>query len=1387
MALYTVLYVDDEPDLLLLGKTFLEKLGDIDIDTQESAPEGLAALRKKPYDAIISDYQMPEVDGLAFLKAVRSEFGDLPFILFTGRGREDVVIEAINSGADFYLQKGGDIRSQFAELSHKINMAVGRNRALHALHDSEKRLISLFHASPIHQLVTDYSSGRIIDINDRYLTDLKIPRTESIGKTVEELGLIPDPRQFLAIRQKLEQDGVVRNAELLVHRLDGRTFTTLTSMTRVQVPGQDLVYTQSMDITARKSVHNTIDALLNAPPDVSMLLDTEGTILAVNQAASTRFRTPVDDLVGKNAYTLLSSGLADLRRDKIDEAARTKSPLIFLDDRTGRTYENHVYPIPGPDGDVVTLAVYSRDITDENRAKEALHESEEKYRLIVENSKDTIYIYRNNRLLYINQRGEDLTGYTRAELMGRDLWEFLHPEDRARLQTSAARRIAGEQIFTSFNARIQRKNGDVRDSEFFVERVDFQGQPAIFGIARDITDKKRAEEALRERDEQLRSLADNLPLGMVYQVIREPDGARRYVHMSAGVEVIHEISPETVLQNPMALYSQIVPGDLSRVREAEEHSHITMSLFSIETRIRTPSGKERWVLLRSAPRPLPGGRTLWDGIELDITAIKRADESLESAYEQLTASQEELRSQLDQIQESREQIAESEEKYRTLVNHTEDGVFIARDGALIFVNETYAAMCGYTVEEMIGKSFDYLVAPEDREMVVSRHLDRLSGSSLSESYVFSLLHRNGTRRIRVKIRVGTSTYQGRRVTIGTLHDITEEQYQKAALAESEARYRSLTEFSEDVIMLFDRELRHIYVNSMAEQVSGIPVSRFIGKTHSELGFPSDLVNLWDDCLRRAFSTGKRDRIEFSLPDRGIWIDWLVMPVRGSDGTVTEVITSSRDITDRKHAEDALRESERQYRMILDNLQDAYFRVDLNGSILMASPSAAQMFGYDSVEEMLGMPMQCLENTPHVIDTILKLLKKDGRIMDYSLEGRRRNGTAFWVSINVQYYQSDDGEILGTEGIVRDITDRKLAEDALKKSEENYRNIIENMQDVFYRLDREGVITMISQYGARIVGYESPADLIGKMRATDFYADPTERDAFLSCLMENKVVSGYPLTLTDRYGGLHNATASVRLLFDAIGNVDGIEGILHDVTPLKEVENALRQANRQITLMTSITRHDIRNQLMALGGWLELSRASVADPDAMLELITKEQKIADVIAQQISFTSILDDMGVKAPTWQNPADLVEKSRAALPFGKVRLEVDLPGMEIFADLLFEKGFYNLLDNALRYGGENLTTTRVYAKSEKDHLLLMVEDDGVGIPTRHKARLFERGFGKNTGLGLFLAHEILSITGITIQEHGKPGRGARFEMRIPKKAFRYTTANTSKDPKSPPASPT
>jgi PAS domain S-box-containing protein len=132
-----VLYVDDEPGLLEIGKLFLERTNDIKVETLNSATQGLDQLDLMSYDVIVSDFQMPHMDGIEFLKRVRAAKGDIPFILFTGRGREEVVIEAINSGADFYLQKGGEPKAQFAELAHKIRQLVRRTSVEGMLQQNE--------------------------------------------------------------------------------------------------------------------------------------------------------------------------------------------------------------------------------------------------------------------------------------------------------------------------------------------------------------------------------------------------------------------------------------------------------------------------------------------------------------------------------------------------------------------------------------------------------------------------------------------------------------------------------------------------------------------------------------------------------------------------------------------------------------------------------------------------------------------------------------------------------------------------------------------------------------------------------------------------------------------------------------------------------------------------------------------------------------------------------------------------------------------------------------------------------------------------------------------------------------------------------------------------
>jgi signal transduction histidine kinase len=218
------------------------------------------------------------------------------------------------------------------------------------------------------------------------------------------------------------------------------------------------------------------------------------------------------------------------------------------------------------------------------------------------------------------------------------------------------------------------------------------------------------------------------------------------------------------------------------------------------------------------------------------------------------------------------------------------------------------------------------------------------------------------------------------------------------------------------------------------------------------------------------------------------------------------------------------------------------------------------------------------------------------------------------------------------------------------------------------------------------------------------------------------------------------------------------------------QEALLRANNRLGLLNSITRHDILNGLVALLGYLELGSMKTQDP-AILSDISREREIAELLQRQIAFTKDYQDIGLHKPDWQDVRDTIAKARMGQKTGLVTIDIRIESLEIFADLLLERVFFNLIDNALRYGGPKMTMIRFSAHLQGEAMIIFVEDDGEGIAGEDRKNLFRRGFGRHTGYGLFLIREILSITGITIDETGVPGTGARFEIAVPRGSYRFT----------------
>lgn len=221
--------------------------------------------------------------------------------------------------------------------------------------------------------------------------------------------------------------------------------------------------------------------------------------------------------------------------------------------------------------------------------------------------------------------------------------------------------------------------------------------------------------------------------------------------------------------------------------------------------------------------------------------------------------------------------------------------------------------------------------------------------------------------------------------------------------------------------------------------------------------------------------------------------------------------------------------------------------------------------------------------------------------------------------------------------------------------------------------------------------------------------------------------------------------------------------------LDSSQKAFETANKKLHLLSNVTRHDIKNQLMGLLMFLELTRENTTDPET-LGFIAKEEIAVENIHLQIEFTKNYEDIGIKAPQWQNVAMQVKTLESLTNGIEIGVSPAMDGMEILADPLLEKVFIHLIDNSVRHGERVKHISLSSLQYNKGDIAIVYDDDGVGVHEEDKKQIFEKGFGKHTGLGLFLCREILSITGITIKESGMYGKGARFEILVPQGKYRF-----------------
>jgi PAS domain S-box-containing protein len=340
--------------------------------------------------------------------------------------------------------------------------------------------------------------------------------------------------------------------------------------------------------------------------------------------------------------------------------------------------------------------------------------------------------------------------------------------------------------------------------------------------------------------------------------------------------------------------------------------------------------------------------------------------------------------------------------------------------------------------------------------------------------------------------------------------------------------------------------------------------------------------------------------------------------------------------------------------------------------------------------------------------------------------------------------------------------QKRAQAALEEEMAFSDAVLDSVPGLLYLYDEDGLLVRWNRNHEVATGYSH--DELARMHLMDWYRGDERNSALIREGVQKAFEEGYAdaeaeLTIKDGTKVPYYLTA-VRL---DIGGRKYFTGMGIDISARRKAENAIQEANRKLNLLTSITRHDVANQMTIIQGFSHMAALNNPDPKTR-DFLAKIDGAVSVIRRQVEFMRTYQDVGVKAPAWFRIDDLAQ---AARPAG-LSVTSTCGTTEIFADPMIGRVFFNLFDNAVRHGK---TVTKIAVSCEKSDgtLVITVEDNGTGVLPGEKEKIFEKGIGKNTGFGLFLVREILAITGISIRETGHHGKGARFEMSVPEGDYR------------------
>jgi PAS domain S-box-containing protein len=1270
-----------------------------------------------------------------------------------------------------------------------------RKQAEEKLRQSEEKFRAVFENSPDIIFTVDRDT-RIQFIN-------RVPVGVSLEEAVQSSCLDyvqPEHRNLVSEKINLAfRTEESQSFEVLARGNNDSLAWYSTRLTRIKVEdGFDQVLIITTDITERKRAE---EALQLANDRFQRMLNSNiiGVVIAhIN-----------GDVILANDYYLNLLGVSrqDFLDDKVDWRKYTPPEWLPQDEKAIQQLQErgvcnpYVKEYMRTDGTRVTVLITDAmlddpeeeqilalilDVTETKQAEEKLRQSEERYRLISENTADVIWVLDPlaGRIKYISPSVEKLSGYTPAEILKLPISKLLTPESMQLVNGLLAEYVP---TFTAKQARINsftrevdhpRKDGSILHTEVTVTFLfNQQGDVEVIGVSRDITERKRTEQTLRENEERLRLSLQAANQGLYDLNVQTGDAVvnREYAEMM-GYEY------ETFIETNARWIERLHPDDQEIT--AKVYQDYVSGLhpdYRVEFRQKTRDGSWKWILsLGKVIEYDEEGKPLrMLGTHTDITERKQAEEILR----------------------------ESEARFSKIFQTSPMGSLIFRlaDGRAVNVNEAALTTMGYSRQEILGHNPQELNIFPEGDYTFN---DSIKILSLGESI------RNQDTKIRRKsgeLRDVLGSLElielnGEKMVMVITSDITERKRAEEELRASEERYRNLIENMNDIVMEVDANGNYCYLSPNFSHISEYPLEEELGGSALRHIHPDDLPMVLQK-LEQSIHMERQSATYRVMRNNGEWrwLETVGTPYRASDGTI-HLITVARDITERKQAEDALRRNEHVLRLFVEHSPASIAMFDRDMRYIIASRRYLtdyrlpdqDLTGRSHYEVFPEMPERWKEIHRRCLTGMVEKMEED--------PFPREDGTLDWVRWEIRPWYEETGRIGGIILFSEVITERKRAEKAIQDTNEK----LAHAQAMAHIGSWEHDLTTDRLYWSdemyRIMGFPIGKQISFEEMMSVFPLEERAkfRQAINAALYEySRYSMDYCIVRPDHTRrDIHDEGEVTR---DEQGHLIRINGTTQDITDRKRVERDLQTlnvrleqrvtertmelsyANRAKDEFLANMSHELRTPLNAILGLSESLLEQRRGP-----LNERQIQSIDLIASSGKhllslINDILEVSKIEAGKLQMHTDTVsvkELCRSSLNFIKELALKKLISVEFTCDESIstlqadpqrvKQVLINLLTNAVKFTPERgRVGLDVSTNAARNRILFSVTDSGIGIAAEDLKKLFtpftqlDSSLARQysgTGLGLSLVQKLTEAHGGSVRVESEVGKGSRFTVILP-----------------------